>query len=108
MKVSQRTTLAKHLNDTSCIENGFTVMSHGLRASNVKFQDSTPKHYRYTIQCCGVGRTGHKNINKKQKCETKGTNTCSEKYNFELLVFNDVVTGCLYVHTNGGGNFLGF
>ena len=104
-KFSQRANLAKYLNDTSCIENGFTIMSNGLRASDAKFANDTHKHYMYMIRWYSVGRIGRKNTNKKQKHETKGANTCSEKCNFELPVFHNVVTGRLYVCANVGGNF---
>jgi hypothetical protein len=104
-KISQRTNLSKYLNDTSCIENGFTVMSNGSKPSQATFADSTHKYHKYTIQCCVHGRTGRKNPNKKQKRETKGANTCSDKCKFEIPVFHDVDTGRLYVRANGGGLF---
>ena len=80
-------------------------MPNGSRASADKFADGRPKHHKYTIQCCESGRTGRKNPDKKQKRETKGANTCSDKCKFELPVFHDAVTGRFYVRANGGGNF---
>ena len=65
------TNLARHLNDTNCLENGFTFVSNGSRASNGKFADDTPKHHKDTIWWRGFGRIGCKNPDKKQNVKQK-------------------------------------
>ena len=68
-KISRRITFPKHLNNTSCIKNDFTVMSNGFKPSNANFSDSTHQHHEYTIWYSGHGCTGRKNPIKKQKHE---------------------------------------
>ena len=104
-KVSRCTNLLKHLSDTSCIENGFTVTSRGSKPPKAKISDGTHKHHKHMIRCSGHGCTGYKNPTKKQKHETKAANTCSDKYKFESPIFHDASMGHLYVHTNDGGHF---
>ena len=104
-KVDRPTNLAKVLNDTTCLENGFSVMSNGSKPSRAKFADGTPKHHKYTVRCCGVGRIGRTNPDKKQKRETKGATTSSDKCRYELPVFHDVKTNRLFVRANSGVNF---
>ena len=98
------TNLAWYLNNTSCINNGFTVMSNG--GTKMQTQHGMTKYFKYTVRCCGHGRMGRKNSTKKQERETKSAKNVSDKCKFQFHIYHEVSTGRMCIRANSGRTYL--
>ena len=103
-KKTHPTNLSWYLNNTSCINEGFTVMSNG--GKGMRKEDDTTKYFKYTVRCCGKSRLDRNNSTKKQKRETTCAKDISEKCKFEFRVYHEVSTGRMCIRASGGRNFL--
>ena len=98
--------MAWDLNNTSCINTGFTVMSNSYH--KIQTKHGIAKYLRYIICCYQHGCVSCKNSTQKQKRETKRSNKAPCTCKFELQVYHYVPMGCCCVcnntpkeHTNG-------